>query len=141
MAELVQEGLKFILEVAFSEEQSVPENFYIGLATDADIAEDDNLAALSEITGTGYARKLVPSSAVGFSTSASTGSDDWHILIEPVVFTGDVAGDWQEAFSVFLATTPDGAGKLIAGGALAAGRTLASASDTLTINMAIQLNG
>lgn len=142
MPELVQEGLRFLLEVAFiKEEQSAPANYYIGLATDADIAEADNLAALTEITGTNYARIAVPSSAVGFSTSESAGSDDWLVAIEPVVFTGDVAGDWQEAFSVFLATTSDGAGKLIAGGALAAGRTLASENDTLTIDLAIQLNG
>ncbi len=141
MPELTQEGLQFLLEAVFLETQSVPVNYYIGLAVDADIAETDNLAALTEITGTNYARIAVPSSAVGFSTSASAGTNDWYVAIDPVVFTGDAAGDWQEAFSVFLATSVDGTGKLVAGGALAAGRTLASASDTLTINLAIQLNG
>jgi len=141
MADIVREGLQYILEAAFSEVQTPPANFYIGLATDAAIAETANLAALTEITGTGYARIAVASSAVGFPTSETTGTNDWHVVTLQVTFTGNAANDWDEAFSAFLATTSDDSGKLIAWCALSAGRDLTSASDTLKVTFDLTLTG
>jgi hypothetical protein len=139
MSEFTQEGFRYVLEVVFPETQDVPVEYYIGLAVDADIAEDATLATVTEITGTNYARIAVPSSAIGFPVSGDAGSNDWAVAIQSVLFTGDVAGDWDEAFSMFIATTPDGAGKLVAGGSLATGRKLTNENDTLTVDLTIKL--
>jgi len=139
-ADLMQEGLAFLLNAALRETQAVPENFYIGLSGDTALAENATLADVAEITGTNYARQAVASSAVGFPTSATAGTLDWHVTTLQVTFTGDAANDWQDAKSAFLASTIDDTGKLIAFGTLAATRTLKS-GDTEKVTLDIQLNG
>lgn len=138
-AEIHQEGLQFLLEVAFSEEQAVPANYYIGLATDASLAENATLASLTEVSGTGYARQAVASSAVGFPTSESQGTNDWQIVSQQVTFTGG-AGGWTGANMAFLATSTDGSGKLIASAPLSSTRTLAE-GDTLKVTFRLQTAG
>jgi hypothetical protein len=135
MAELHTEGLQFILEVAFSEEQSVPANFYIGLATDTSLAEDAALTDLTEVSGTGYARQTVASNNTDF-TSASTGTNDRKMTTKTVTFTA--GGTWTGAKTVFLATSSDSSGKLIASAALSETRTL---SDGDTLQVAIEIDG
>ena len=139
-AELHTEGLQFILEAAFSEEQAVPANFYIGLATDASLAEDAAMTDVTELAvANNYARKAVASSDVGF-TSAAAGTADRKVTTAQVQFecTGSA---WSGAQTVFLTTDASGtAGKLIASQQLSATRTL-QPSDTLDITMVIQLNG
>lgn len=112
MADLHQEGLQFLLEAAMSEEQSVPANFYMGLCTDASLAEDASLGDQTELSGNGYARQAVASSNVGF-TSATTGTNDWKVTTLTVTFTAS-GGAWSGAVTAFLATTSDDSGKLIA---------------------------
>ena len=55
---LHDEGEQFICQVAFSEEQSVPSAYYVGLDNRGSLAEGDTLASLSgEPSGNGYARQ------------------------------------------------------------------------------------
>lgn len=136
-AELHTEGLQFLLEVGFSEEQTVPANFYIGLATDETLAEDATLASITEVSGTGYARIAVASNDTDF-TSAVAGTNDRKVTTKSVVFTA--GGAWTGAKTVFLATSADGSGKLIASAPLSTERILSSGS-TLTVAMSITLAG
>jgi len=136
-ADVHQEGLQFILEVAFSEEQSVPANFYIGLCTDASLAETASLGDQTEVSGTGYARQAVASTAVGF-VSASTGTNDRKVTTVEVTFTA--GGTWTGAKTAFLATTIDDTGVLIASEQLSATITLVD-TGTLSFTMALTLAG
>jgi len=111
-AEVHTEGLQFLLEVVFSEEQSVPANFYFGLAEDTELAENAALADITELSGNGYSRQAVASSTAGF-TSASTGTNDRKVTTLTALFTAS-GGAWNTAYTVFLATTSDDSGKLIA---------------------------
>lgn len=134
------EGLQFLLEAALSEEQSVPANFYLGLAEDASIAEDANLAALTELSGFGYARQTVASNGTDF-TSAAALSNDRKMTTKICTFTA-AGGAWNTAKKVFLATTSDNTGKLIASASLngSTGWTLADGQH-LDVSMVIELNG
>lgn len=137
MADLHTEGLQYLLEVGFTEEQSVPANFYIGLATDASLAEDASLGDQTEVSGTGYARQTVASDNVDI-TSATTGTADRKVTTKEVTFTA--GGVWSGAKTVFLATSADDSGKLIASVALGETRTLNN-GDTLTLSIEIDLTG
>ena len=133
-AELHQEGLQYLLEVAFTEEQSVPANFYIGLATDAALAENASLGDQTEVSGTGYARQTVASDNVDI-TSATTGTNDRKITTKTVTFTA--GGTWTGANTTFLATSSDDSGKLIASAPLSETRTL---TDNSTLSTAIEID-
>ena len=138
-ADLHTEGLEYLLKATFSEEQAVPANYYIGLATDASLAEAAALTDITEVAGTGYARIAVASDNVDF-TGAGAGTADYKITTKTVQFTGG-AGGWTGAQTVFLCDVISGTvGKLIASAPLSATRTLAE-NDTLDVAMAIQLNG
>lgn len=136
-AEFHQEGLQYLIEVALSEEQSVPANFYVGLATDASLAEDASLGDQTEVSGTGYARQTVASNNTDI-TSATTGTADWKATTKTVTFTA--GGNWTGANTVFFATTIDDSGKLIASAPLSATRTLVD-TDTLTVAIELDLTG
>jgi len=136
-AELHAEGLQYLLEVALTEEQSVPANLYVGLATDAALAEDASLGDQTEVSGTGYARQTVASDNVDI-TSATTGTNDRKITTKVVTFTA--GGNWTEANTVFLATTVGDTGKLLASAPLSAARTLTD-GDSLTTAIEIDLTG
>ena len=135
--ELHTDGLQFILEVTFTEEQSVPANFYIGLATDVSLSETASLGDQTEVSGTGYARQAVASDNVDI-TSAATGTNDYKVTTKTVTFTA--GGTWTGAKTVFLATTLNDTGVLIASAALSETRTLED-TDTLTIAMQVDLTG
>ena len=141
-AQLHTEGRQFMLEVCFSEEQSVPANFYVGLCTDTSIAENAALSALGEITSTDYARHAAPSASSDF-TSAATGTNDRKITLEDATFTASTSGvTWTKVESWFLATSSDDSGKLIASGPLncGSGWTL-SAPQTLTFDIEMTFPG
>jgi len=138
-AEIHQEGLQFLLEL-LSARQSLPANFYLGLATDASLAENATLASLTEVSGTGYARIAIEPTAVGFPTSEATGTNDWRTIAKQVTFTGG-AGGWTGANTAFLCTVSSGtAGKLLASFPLAATRTLQQ-GDTEKVTMTLELDG
>ena len=136
-AELHAEGLQYLLEVAFSEEQSVPANFYVALATDVSLAENATLATPTEVSGTSYARQTVASNNTDI-TSASTGTNDRKVTTKEVTFTA--GGTWTGAKTVYLATTVNDTGKLIASAPLSETRTLNN-GDTLLVSIQINLTG
>ena len=136
-AELHAEGLQYLLEVGFTEEQSVPANFYIGLATDASLAEDASLGDQTEVSGTGYSRQTVASNDTDI-TSASTGTNDRKVTTKTVTFTA--GGNWSEANTWFMVTSSDNSGKLIASGPLSESRTLGN-GDSLTMAAEVDLTG
>lgn len=136
-ADLHTEGLQHLLEVVFSGEQNVQANFYIGLATDASLAEDAALSDITEVSGTGYAREVVASDNIDF-TSASVGTNDRKVTTKTVTFTA--GGTWTGAKTVFLATSNDSSGKLIASIPLSQTRIL-NDGDTLDLAIAMYLVG
>jgi hypothetical protein len=139
MSDIHQEGLQFLLECAISEEQTPPANFYVGLATDASLAENAGLASLTEVTGTGYGRQTIASSAAAWN-SQTAGTNDWEqAAAAAVVFTA-TGNDWDDAKMWFLATTINNTGKLIASGALSEIRSLLS-GDTLSVTVTLGLAG
>jgi len=105
------EGLQYIMEAAFSEEQTPPANFYVLLVTDAAVAVGQNLAGLTELSGNGYARVAVASNDTDL-TGATDGAAGWQLTTKEVTFTAD-GGAWSTAKHACLATTTDDAGKLI----------------------------
>jgi hypothetical protein len=133
------EGLQYLLELGFTAQQSAPSNFYIGLATDASLAENATLAGLTEVAGTGYSRQACAVGATDF-TSASTGSNDRKVTTKQVTFTCS-AGDWtQGAQTAFLCSVASGtSGKLIASIPLAAARNLQN-GDTEKVTMVVELD-
>jgi hypothetical protein len=138
--ELHTEGLQWMLEICFSEEQSPlgAAAFYIGLCTNTSLAENATLTSVTEVEGTGYERQPVASSNAGW-TSATTGTNDRKQTSATVTFTA--GGTWTGATGVFLCTVSTGtAGKLIASVNLSTTRTLII-NDTLTVAVEIDLTG
>jgi len=141
-AQVHTEGRQWLFEVAFSEEQSVPANFYVGLCTDTTIAENATLSSLGEITSTDYTRDTIASTAAGW-TSAATGTNDRKITGQVVSYAVVTSGvTWTTVESWFLATTIDDTGKLIASGPLNSGSgwTL-TFGQTLTFDIEITFPG
>ena len=136
-AEVHTEGLQFLLETALSEEQSVPANFYVALATDSSLSEGDSLSSATEVSGSGYARQTVASDNTDY-TSATTGTNDRKSTTKTVTFTA--TGNWTGAQTAYLSTTSDDTGKLICSAPLSATRTLVN-TDTLTLAFEITLTG
>lgn len=136
--EYCEEGLQHLQEVAYNEIQSVPVNYYIGLCEDASVAENANLAGLTELSGNGYAREAVASDNTDF-TSASTGTNDRKVTTKTVTFTAS-GGAWNGAVHAFLATTIDDTGKLVAVAALSTTRTLQD-GDSLQVSIVLTLAG
>lgn len=110
MGQWTTEGLQWALEVLFSEEQSVPANFYVGLASDVSVTKDMALLDLTEVSGTGYGRQALASDNVDF-TSALDGVDNRKQTSKIMTFTA--GGTWTTARVWFLATTVNNAGKLL----------------------------
>jgi len=136
--EVCQEGLQYILETAFTEEQSVPASFYLGLCEDASIAEDASLADLTELAAAdGYARNTIASDGTDWA-SATTGTNDWKITSLTQTFTA--SGTWNGATHTFLGTTTDDSGKLVLAAALSVERFLVS-GDTLQVSIVLTATG
>ena len=133
--EVHTDGLQWMQEVCFTEEQSVPANFYIGLATDASLAETASLGDQTEVSGVDYERQAVASNSTDI-TSAATGTNDRKVTTAAVTFTA--GGTWTAAKTMFLATTVDDTGVLIASAPLDDTRTL---EDTETLAVAIEISG
>jgi hypothetical protein len=140
-AQMQQEGIQNILQVALSELQSPlgAGAFYIGLCTDATLVKNGTLTTLTEVTGTGYARQPVASSAVGFPSDAAVSNNAWHLATLTVTFTA--GGTWTGAVAAFLCTVSSGtSGKLICAATLSATRTLVL-NDTLNVSFDITWTG
>ncbi len=137
---LHDEGEQAILSAYFDTDLSgfgaPPASLYVGLRTSSPgIAESDALTTLTEVSGTGYARQAVSTTA-GFTLSQV--SDAYRATSGNVVFTA--SGTWSAAAALFLCTVSSGtSGKLIASVALSTSRTLVS-GDTLTITLYVGLS-
>lgn len=130
------EGEQYILEVVFTEIQSPPFNYYIGLDNRVGISEADNLGSLvDEPTGiNGYARQDVRSDDTGFTVAQVGGA--YQALTKVVTFTA-TGGSWGPVDKAFLTTTIGAGGKLICTAALSEDRTLID-GETLDVSMYIQ---
>ena len=140
-AQLHTEGRQWIFEVCFTEEQSVPDNLYVGLCTDTSIAENAVLADLGELSDTDYERFALVTSTADW-TSAATGTNDRKMTSDTVTFEVVSSGvTWTKAESWFLATTINDSGKLIASGPLNSGSgwTLDFSEENNTLNFDIEL--
>lgn len=137
--ELCTEGLKWLLESCFPQSQTPPANFYLGLCEDASVAEDAILGDLTELSGNGYAREVIPAGSITGFTSEVAGTLDWKVTTITVEFEAS-GGAWNGAIHCFLATSVDDSGVLVAASALSATRTLQD-GDKLQVSMVIQLNG
>jgi len=120
---LHDEGEQFFCQVLFTEEASVPSAYYLGLDNRTSLAESDTLASLSgEPSGNGYSRQAVNSDATDFTISQEGG--DYQAKTKTVTFTAS-GGSIGPVTKMFMATSADGTGKLIASRALSQERTLA----------------
>lgn len=133
------EGEQFILEVTFSEAQTVPVTYYIGLDDRAALAEGDVLPPANEPSGNGYARQPVTSDATDWTVSQDVG--DYQAKSKTVQFTASggpipVAGVVD---NMFLSTTLNDTGKLVASVALSTSRTIAD-GDNLQTDITIKVS-
>ncbi len=133
-SEIHAEGLRYMMEIAFSEEDTVPVDFYVGLATNPFLEESDTVAELTEVTGTGYSRQAVKSSDVGFTISDFTTT--YGVRLDTVTFTASAA-DWDAAKLAFISTS-DVVGLLITSAPLSITVTVGS-GETMTVSMGIKL--
>lgn len=107
MAKFCDEGENWLLDVALKKGTSPPTNLYLGLYTNTtEPAEDATLASLTEPSGNGYARQAI---ACGGDWTLS-GS---QVTAAQKTFAAS-GGAWGNVYGYFIATTIDGAGKLLA---------------------------
>jgi len=120
---LHDEGEEFFCRVLFTEEATPPAAYYLGLDNRASLAEADTLSSLSgEPSGNGYSRQAVNSDSTDFTISQESG--DYQAKTKTVTFTAS-GGSIGPVTKMFLATSSDNNGKLIASRALSQERTLA----------------
>ena len=93
MGQVVEEGLDDILDTYFA----IPGDFYIGLCSDITIDKTDQLADLTEVSGSGYGRIALSSITVTLR-----GTDDRKATGDEVTF--NATGDWTVAYNWFMVT-------------------------------------
>ena len=132
------EGEQFVCQVVFSEAQSVPAAYYLGLDNRTSLAEADALTSLSgEPTGNGYARQAVNSDATDWTVSQNAG--DYQAKSKTVTFNA-TGGSWGPVSKLFLCTVGTGtAGKLVCSLALSQSRTLQN-GESLQADMTIKIS-
>lgn len=131
------QGLQHLLEL-MNGAQTKPANYYIGLAADAAMAKTTALGSQTELSGNGYARQPIAASAIGL-VSAGDGGDGRKLTSAAVTFTA-AGGDWVRAFTLFVATTIDNTGALVASGPIEGGvGTLRTNGTTYTAQVVLTL--
>lgn len=102
--DLTDEGEQDILET-FYLNQSVPVgDIYMGLATSA-ISDASNLSNITEVTGSGYVRKTIARSSLGWPTRGIV-AGNWLIQSSQQTFTA--SGAWTAAEFIFLSSVISG---------------------------------
>ena len=144
-AELTRCGAQYMFETAFSEEQSVPTNFYLALVSDTNLAADTEVAFsdLTEVAtpgASGYARQAVATNGTDF-TSSDLGSNDWGVTTSTETFSA--TGTWKTASAVCMVDSDVGMGAgsgklLVAWADLSTDRSLVN-GDSLQVAMQIKL--
>ena len=132
---LHDEGEEYILKAAFTEAESIPASFFIGLDDRVSLAEGDSLAPTGEPAVCGYARQPVASDATDWTAVQDSG--DWQITSKTVSFNPSGA-DYPSVRNMFLATTVNNAGLIIASVALSGGRVV-NDGDQLDTSIVIKL--
>ncbi len=133
------EGEDYVLSVVFDETETVVAAYSIGLDDRAALAEGDSLPPGNEPSGNGYARQPVNSDATDWTIAPDAG--DFQAVSKTVTFTA-AAGPIPVAGVVdnmFLSTTSDDTGFLVASVILSAGRTIAD-GDSLNTDITIKLS-
>ena len=103
------EGEQHLLSILFAG-TALPTNFYLGLDNRTTLTATDTLASLvGEPTVNGYARQPVSSTAF---TVIFTGSA--YQANTPIVTFSASGGSWGPVNNLFMSTTSDNSGKLIA---------------------------
>lgn len=132
--ELANEGETLILDVFFRG-ATAPTNLFFRLSTDTP-TDNDTLAGVTEVAGTGYAAISLNRNSTDFPTlEVNAGAS--RVISATKTFTA--GGTWTGATHLYLATTSDNTGKLVAYNALSATRTLVN-GDTLAVDMTISLD-
>lgn len=91
---------KMLISAAFRRDFSlVPTTYYLGLGTGALPAKTATLSAITEVTGSGYARLALVPNGTDFPTFV-VANGDWKIQSATKRWTA--TGDWTAADYVFL---------------------------------------
>lgn len=129
-------GEEYVLKIAFTG-LTIPTYYYFGLDNRTSIAAQDTLNTVqyTEPSEHGYARIPVNSSTDFQVTEAMTGH---NLATSPIVTFSASGGSWGPVRNVFLATSNDNTGALIASVRLATPRTLL-AEETLSVRIGLGL--
>jgi hypothetical protein len=131
-------GEEFILAAVFSggvENAFIPENYYFGLDNRSEIDASDTMETITdEPTANGYERVSVASSDV-FTISLS---GDHYRATGPIISFSASGGSWGPVGNLFMTTTDDGSGALIASVPLSQAVTV-DAGETINLRMGLSL--
>lgn len=133
--DLVDEGERSIIMSYFRAEE-LPTAFYARLAYDSISLTDSLSDVQNEPSGNGYDPIILERSSVGFPTIQQD-AGDWRVVSKQITFTATV-GNWGKVNVLFLATTSDNLGKLIACVPLTMTRVM-NAGDSLVATIRIKL--
>lgn len=134
------DGQQFVLQNSFDTDgdlATVPSQYYLGLDDRDNLSEGDDLEQIdAEPSSNGYARQSISSSS-GFSVGLKSGTMTATSGIVSFIAT---SGPWGPVQNVFLATSIDGTGTLIASTGLSARRTVL-AGDSISVRINLSLSG
>lgn len=132
---LVDEGERALLLQFFRSEEA-PSTFYARLCNDS-LLETDALSDIqNEPSGNGYSAQEIQRSSIGWPT-IELDSGDYRLVSKTVTFTAS-GGNIGPINTLYLATTSDNTGKLIAFVNLSMTRTILNA-DSATAQIRIKL--
>ncbi len=104
-SKLVNEGEHRVADILFGS-QAVDSAVYLGIYQDAvEPAETATIASLSEVSGSGYARKTL-------TRGTWVITDDYAEYAQQIFLAS--GGDWGDCYGYFIATSSDDSGKLLA---------------------------
>lgn len=135
---LADEGEQSMLDTYFRN-QNAPAQFYLRLTKDTPVEIDTLTTLTGLVSGNGYVAKLLERTTTGFP-GLSLNAGDYRVTTKTVTFTASggsipITGNAQY---VFISTTSNNTGKLIAYVALSQGRKL-NAGESLQITVRIKL--
>lgn len=130
------EGIEQMYDIYFRGKSTVPSKFQIGLLKSAP-NKSSTVASLSEVTGTGYARKDVERSNTGFPTLALDGGD-MQVTSKEVTFKNTGSTAWAGATHGFMSAVTSGGDKFVGWNSLIVSRVLQPNDE---LHVMIQLKG
>jgi hypothetical protein len=124
-------GKEFILKTLFTGEESIPNDYYVGLDSRSTLSTGQTMSSLSEPSGNGYTRQTV-------SSTGDFNYNDDDILVLSGLLTFVCTSGSYSVKNVFLTNEPDNTGFLISSLVLSEARTL-TAGETITIKAGFSL--